>query len=481
LQKEYARKLLTHYNPYTKSEYRNEPAIAIIEIVNENSLVGAWAKGRLRGLKTEGPPAEWQDITPYYERELTALYDGWLKQRGAAPVPRLEPSGFASASSARFQTELAFYMETERDFFRGMRSFLKDTLGTKSLLVGTSDFSYGFSSLPMLTSNSELDIIDTHGPWELRPMVNEPLNSIPVRVSRSAMSGKPLTVSEHNHRFPNDYISEGIPLLAAYGSFQDWDGIFLYTFELKPPGFVAYIPSRADLSHDPVKLANLAAGALLFLRADVHPARETVERTYTPEQVKESLRVPASAGVYFTPGFTPGVALRHGSRIRSLSGAVTQQLSYPEANPIVSDTGELSWYVSGKSMVSVDTPRTQALIGFVPANRKLLTNFSADIRNSFASLVLTSLNADPIARSARLLLCVTAREANTNNGPPTVIEPVAGKIFLRNLQPAASVEISPLDGAGKPSGNPTPLTNVNSQWQCDLRAGTTWYLISVRR
>jgi len=57
-------------------------------------------------------------------------------------------------------------------------------------------------------------------------MVHEPLNSIPMRVSRSAMAGKPLMVSEHNHPFPNDYISEGIPLLEAYGSFQDWAAIF---------------------------------------------------------------------------------------------------------------------------------------------------------------------------------------------------------------------------------------------------------------
>ncbi|HKE29158.1 MAG TPA: hypothetical protein VKB88_42700 [Bryobacteraceae bacterium] len=109
----------------------------------------------------------------------------------------------------------------------------------------------------------------------------------------------------------------------------------------------------------------------MFLRSDIHPARETVEPSYTAEQVKESLRVPASAGVYFTPDFTPSVALRHGSRIRSLDGAATQRYSYPDANAIVSDTYELSWYTSRtQDTVAVDTPRTQALIGFVPANRK---------------------------------------------------------------------------------------------------------------
>lgn len=38
LQKDYARQLLTHRNPYTNTEYRNEPAVAIVEILNENGL-----------------------------------------------------------------------------------------------------------------------------------------------------------------------------------------------------------------------------------------------------------------------------------------------------------------------------------------------------------------------------------------------------------------------------------------------------------
>ena len=225
-----------------------------------------------------------------------------------------------------------------------MKDYLRNTVGTKALLIGGSDFSYGKSDYPALQARATLDIVDGHGPWELNAMVDEPMNSIPVRLSRSAIAGMPFTVSEHNHRFPSDYLCEGIPLLAAYGSFQDWDGIFLYTFELKPPGYKPFIESRADLSFDPVKLANLAAGALLFLRTDVRPARETVERSYSSQELKDSLLVPGSAGgVYFTPGFSPSVALRHGSRISTLDGSPTTPLAFPDDSPIVSDTGELSW------------------------------------------------------------------------------------------------------------------------------------------
>ena len=39
LQKNYARDLLTHYNPYTKTRYAEEPSVAIVELTNENTLV----------------------------------------------------------------------------------------------------------------------------------------------------------------------------------------------------------------------------------------------------------------------------------------------------------------------------------------------------------------------------------------------------------------------------------------------------------
>jgi hypothetical protein len=68
LQKEYARDLLTHYNPYTKSTYAQEPGVALVELLNERTLVGQDTSGVLQSM-----PA------PY----LKVLLDGWndfLKQ-----------------------------------------------------------------------------------------------------------------------------------------------------------------------------------------------------------------------------------------------------------------------------------------------------------------------------------------------------------------------------------------------------------------
>ena len=55
LQKEYAKNLLTHVNPYTRTEYRNEPAIAIVEILNENAHLSRFPARPRRTTRMSSP------------------------------------------------------------------------------------------------------------------------------------------------------------------------------------------------------------------------------------------------------------------------------------------------------------------------------------------------------------------------------------------------------------------------------------------
>jgi hypothetical protein len=114
----------------------------------------------------------------------------------------------------------------------------------KSLILGGNDHTYFIPGMPLVRSTSLMDIVDAHVYWQHpaitgrrnTPMVNDPLHSIAVKLTRSTFSNKPFTVSEVNEPFPSDYQAEMIPVLAAYGAFQDWDGIFIYTFEPKVSG-----------------------------------------------------------------------------------------------------------------------------------------------------------------------------------------------------------------------------------------------------
>ena len=505
LQKEYAQQLLAHYNPYTKLEYRNDPAVAMVEINNENAL---W-------IGSHGP-------TPFYDHELADLYNTWLKKNlnaedlkklretagviGDDPIPLLQGrKEIETAPKQRFYAESRFFLDTQRGYWEDMRDYLSKTLGVKSLIMTTADHSHVSSGYPLLLTTSSFDTNDGHTYWQhdwenkiKAPMVNDPFNSTVVELSRTAVAGKPYTVSEVNNPFPNDWASEGIPILAAYGDFQDWDAIIWYTFEPKAaPDWKPYIGDAFDISLDPVKMPQLAAGALMFLRADVSPAKSTVERSYTRDQVFDSVLLPqATDRPYFTPGFPLAVPLQHGSRILSFNGASAPPFAALKiTNPIVSDTNQLAWYNSSAmtGLVTVDTPRSQALIGFVKANGKSVTNLSADVQNRFCTIWITSLESEPISRASRLLLTLGSRVENEGmrwndrrsnlsewGGPPTLIEPVVGRITLRSLDRAKVVSAQPLDGSGQPMGEPVRAEKEAEGWDIPLgKPVTTWYEVTV--
>ena len=164
LQKEYARKILTHVNPYTGLAYRDEPAVAIVEILNENAV--------------------WVGFTapPFYDAQLTTLYNEWLSRNlspvdlarlreitgvaAGAPVPRLKGPEVGSAPKERFIAESRFVVDLESKFYVGFAGWLRDSLGVRVPITGTADHGHSSSSYPMLMSLSKLDIVDGYSYWQ---------------------------------------------------------------------------------------------------------------------------------------------------------------------------------------------------------------------------------------------------------------------------------------------------------------------------
>ena len=75
LQQEYASNLLTHVNAYTGNAYVNEPAVALIEVNNENGLIHEWQNGTFGS-----------NLHTNYLNELTGQWNAWLAARYADTV-----------------------------------------------------------------------------------------------------------------------------------------------------------------------------------------------------------------------------------------------------------------------------------------------------------------------------------------------------------------------------------------------------------
>lgn len=507
LQKQYAQELLAHKNPYTGRKYVDDPGVALVEINNENAIeIGYRAP------------------SPFYLKELTQMYNAWLTNhrtpeqidhlrqitdvKGNDPVPLMQSSWQPpSAPSARYYAETEFYNYVQHSYFTEMYDYLKNTLGLKSLVIATADHAHLHSGYPMLKATASMPVIDGHDYWEhpdkyvrKSAMVNDPLHSTVVKLSRSAIAGKPYTVSEVNEPFPNNYDSEQIPVLASYGLLQNWSAIIWYTFEPRAdPHWKPYIGGPFDISQDPVKMAELAEGALVFLGGDIEPAHTVKLRSYTAKQVYDSIILPAATQApYFTPGFPLYLPLEDEVRISSFNGPPTQEFNdMPVPNPIVSDTGQLAWYTSPHhgGLVTIDAPRTQGLVGFVRANSKAVSHLKADVTNKFCTLWLTSMDGKPISQSSRMMLVAAGAVENSGErwntadtaltrwgGPPTLINQVTGTLTLLQLGDARTVLLQPMNGAGQPDGSAIPAKKVAGGWVLTLgNPVTPWYEVTVQR
>ncbi len=77
LQKDFAQKIIGHENPYTKLTYADDPAMATVELTNENSMFNGWLGWQgdyIFGETTGG-------IGTFYSNELDSKFNNWLAEK----------------------------------------------------------------------------------------------------------------------------------------------------------------------------------------------------------------------------------------------------------------------------------------------------------------------------------------------------------------------------------------------------------------
>jgi hypothetical protein len=234
----------------------------------------------------------------------------------------------------------------------------------------------------------------------------------------------------------------------------------------------------------------------MFIRGDVEAARQTITRTYTRQQVWDSRLLPNTQRPWFTPGYPVLLPLIHGVRA-SFDGPETTIPDLQIDPPYKSDTGELVWDTGTNDQsatFTIDTPRSQALVGFLNSSPRAVSNLSADVKNHFAAIMVTALEDKPIAQAQRLLLVAAVRTENSNmrwdarkisargGESPTLIEPVMGTITLKGLQSAGAVTVKPLDGAGRLIGEPIAARKSGADWEIAVGDPVTpWFEVTVER
>jgi hypothetical protein len=130
-----------------------------------------------------------------------------------------------------------------------------------------------------------------------------------------------------------------------------------------------------------------------------------------------------------------------------------------ERKIVRSNTGQLTWNYAGQGFFTIDTPGTQAVVGFASGLDHKFADVTVRLETPFALLYVTSLDRKkPIAQAGSLLVMALARSANTGmlvnaagaiterGKAPVLLEPVKATIVLRRK---GKYRVHALDHDGK--------------------------------
>jgi hypothetical protein len=217
-QQEYARKLLTHRNPYTKQTNASDPAVAFVEINNENGLLHSWLGGQVDRL----PDVFLRDLERQWNEWLLKRY-GTTDRLSRAWGARKDPSG----------PELL----TNNDFARGMERWVLERHEKAEATVAASDDLPASLQTPSASPRSARITVTRAGTMGWHVQFNQ--------AGLKVQAGKPCTLSFWARA------DRALRIRAAVGqNHEPWQTLGLgediaLTAEWKPFRFV-FLPSAAD-------------------------------------------------------------------------------------------------------------------------------------------------------------------------------------------------------------------------------------------
>jgi len=469
---EFAKQYLDRVNPYTERRIADDPGVVAVLMTNENDLVGHFGT---MFLADKDNPAHRELFLSQAE---SVIEEEDLPRRKA--LRTWEP-GPAKIVLSRL----------EEAFFRRHDAML-DAIELRPLRVrGNAWGSMSLYALPSLVGG---DLVDVHAYGEAGALENNPrfaANFIH-KIGSFQVVGKPLSVSEWNVPWPAEDRFVYPLYVAAIASLQGWDATMLYAWTQSPltmptrvgewttladPAFVATIPAASIMIRD----GHVRAGTSLHaIRLD----EQTLYGRRVSSKTSRSLRtlVERSRMAVLLPG-----------NEAPAGATIVEDLDrdfIPGSDSVVeSDTGELrrDWK---KGLLTIDTPKTQAVIGSLDERSIPLGNVTVSSSTARATIAFTAMDQKPLKSSERILVTTVARARAPNDKHPFHAEPVVAEFSIASVHALRMRALDPSGGTLKvfkpssverqqgSSGDEKPAKLQT--FTIDGKLSTHWYVLEPR-
>ena len=497
----WAKRILDTKNPHTGLTLARDPAVGMVEIVNEDSLFfHTFKKGHV-------PPQYWRDLEVSFghyvklrygslekafarwgnltlpgddpQRGVVALYNAWdmtaagVKQGGAE-------------KTARVGDQARFLADQQRGFYAAMSEHFRKDLKVGGLVSASNWTTADPDMLDAIEryTYTATDVIDRHGYFagqhqgegaayavrvghaykDLAAVLTP--EGLPIQVQQ--VEGFPQIVSEIGWPNPNRFRADATFLSAAYGALQGVDGIFF--FAVGSNDLVDSDMKKFAVA-TPVVAGAFPATALLYRRGDVREPAPAIRQALDLEnlfamkgsgsasaQALDALRKKdvgdgAAASTTTVDTFDP-LAFYVGPFVRTFDkDAKSTQIDFTkyidrDRKIVRSSTNELSWdYATG--LARINTPRTQGAAGFLKSASSVeLDHVTIESTNEFGSILVTALDDQPLPSSKKILIQAVTEEKPFGFQAPggKILSLGSAPLTMRNIAARLSLKLT---GDGK--------------------------------
>ncbi len=463
--KAWLKALLTTRNPYTGVSLARDPAVAVIHLQNEDSLL-FWTEQNIKGKQLELLGQQFAEWAKQKYGSLEEALRQWKSVAGDDPargvlgiqiVWELTQSR-TGAAKKRLDDQLQFLAETMYGFNKEMARYLREDLGCEQLinagnwrtadamrLVDAERWSY--TANEVMAVNRYYTLVHKGGGEQgYRISKGDKFQNISILfnprsfpLATRLVAGYPMMITETHWVPPLNYQSEAPFLAAAYQSLTGLDVVcWMGTSDT---AWANVDRNQFDMDSrfkwtmaTPMIMGQFPAAALAFRRGDISmgqpavlehrslaqiwgrdPAMIADEPDFDPNRDKGDTAAKAEVSSSVDPlAFLVGpVEAVYGSDPAKTKVVDLNKFIDRQRKVVRSITGELSWDY-GRGLCTINTPRAQGGTGLLSVVSPIkLRDVTIESKNPYATVFVVSLDEEPLASTERVLVQVGTRARPT--------------------------------------------------------------------
>ncbi len=460
--KAWVKALYAPKNPYTGIPLAKDPAVGIIQVQNEDSLM-FWTT---MGMK----PAIQERFGKKFGAWLVKKYGSLAKAKQVWENTPNDKDDFAKGTVGLFKVwhmtqswqgglarrvndETQFYAETQYNFYKQIGDYYRSELGCKQLLNATNWTTadavklndverWTYTALDVEAVNKYtggMHVGENNG-WRIDPghyFTNQSclLDPRALPTNLKQVVGHPIVITESTWVSPERFQSEGPFLIAAYQSVSGVSGYYWFAataaeYELDPSlrflNLKGQHPFFKWSCSTPELMGNFPAAALMYRKGYIKQG-ETVVHEERPLVDLWQRKVPLIAeDRSFDPNRYEGATGGEKSNLKDgadplafLVGRVEVKYSgdpnkstkadftkyHDAANKIVRSTTDEVKLDYGKGICTVNAPKAQGVSGFLSqAGDVKLGDVEIQSKNDYATVIVVSLDDQPLKNSGKILV-----------------------------------------------------------------------------